>query len=76
MRVCLGKRCKKLSGRQVAGKPVWSVDGALHCQSCFDLWIEDHDVDRHKILRLSEDEKDFELAGKVRRPAAVMLAAR
>jgi hypothetical protein len=74
MRPCLGKRCKKLTGRQVMGKPVWSVDGKLMCQSCFDLWIEDNPTDEHKILRLSEDEKDFELAGKVRRPQALLVA--
>lgn len=70
---CLGKRCKKLTGRMVMGKPVWSIDGIPHCQSCFDLWTEDHAVDQSRIVRLSEDERDFELAGKVRRP---MLAIR
>lgn len=75
MKVCLGKRCKKLSGRQIAGKAVWSIDGVLHCQSCFDLWTDSNDVDGHRIIRLSENESDFELAGKVRRPTA-MLAAR
>lgn len=77
MKPCVGKRCKKLSGRQVAGKPVWSIDGELHCQSCFDLWINAGNlVDQHRILRLSNDERDFELVGKIRRSPAELAAAR
>ena len=74
MMICLGKRCKKLSGRQVMGKPVWSVDGRLFCQSCFDMWIEDNPLDEHKIIRLSDDEKDFELAGRIKRQPTFAVA--
>lgn len=74
MNNCLGKRCRKLKGRQVAGKPVWSVDGTTMCQSCFDMWIENNPLDEHKVIRLSEDEKDFELAGRVRRPPMMATA--
>jgi len=71
---CAGKRCKKLKGRQVAGKPVWKADDTLMCQTCFDLWIEDHALDEHKVRRLSEDERDFELAGRQRRQPTMAVA--
>jgi hypothetical protein len=41
-------------------RALWLIDGVPHCNGCYEAWIEDNFVEEHRIVRLSDNNRDFE----------------
>lgn len=38
---------------------LWLIDRVPHCNPCFEVWMESHYIEDHKVQRLSDKEDDF-----------------
>jgi hypothetical protein len=54
------ERKRKLSNcRSRNSKAVFKVDGHLFCLSCAEQYFETHFIDQCRVVRLSDNDKDF-----------------
>ena len=67
---CEGDSCEKQKLRRSPRKAVFLVDGKPNCAACFEAFLETHEVHAHRIRRISENEKDFDIMGKMRKTYA------
>lgn len=48
-------------------RALWCYDGTLYfCNSCYDAWTEDNDFDTDLVVRLSDNERMFDRAWKIK----------
>ncbi len=65
------KRCEGLDRqrkecRSRNNKAVWLVDGKhLYCLSCFETFLATHALEDHRVVRLSDNERDFSETSRI-----------
>lgn len=57
---CLQKECRGGPGRKRSSRPIWKIDGIPTCNPCFERFMESNYLDEHRVIRLSDQQKDFE----------------
>jgi hypothetical protein len=52
-------KCERRGCRSRNNKAVWSVDGRKMCHTCAEKIFEDRGIDQLRIVRLSDNDRDF-----------------